>query len=446
MGLAMKKRTVEPYGLAVQFERALVTMLGSRPKLYERVGRHIEADALGLPSARLLLLATRAIAEEHGPPDGAAVVVQRLASWRRAGKVQQEQVDAAVDLLDAAEDGGLPGEEHIVAELVPILRRRAEGDAIRDLIAAHGKSEDTHDLADRLQRAARLGESDVDSPGVQLGTGSFEAIEKLKQLVRLPIGVVELDALLDGGLWRGGLGTIVADTGGGKSMMLAHQAAHATSLGFSVAYATLELPEAIVLARLKANLTGVPTNAILAGSSDARQRMAEIEASLGVCVVKSFTPRATAVPDLLEWVAGLEKVHKRPFDLLCVDYADKLGVRAPGEVSSYQAGELVYEGLRLFAFDNNKWVWTASQAKGRDKKKKRLDTSDVADSMGKVRVADVVLTATFKSDADEVLWFKAKDRLGQANRSVGPLPHDFERGRIAPTVGDFDNEGWDDAW
>jgi hypothetical protein len=413
----------------------------TRPQFYARVGVHIEVDAVSNPGARLLAQAAQAIARDcNGKgPDSWAVVMQRLRRWMVEGKVTQEHIDVAVDTIDAAEDDGLPDPDLVLGELVPVLRRRAEHSAMLELIDAHGKRRDTRLITEKLQQAERLGESAVDSPGVQLGTGSFAAIEELKRLVRLPLGVPEIDALLEGGLWRKGLGTVIADTGGGKSMYLTHQGSASTAAGLFVAYATLELPEAIVLARMKANIVNVPVNAILNGSQEAKDKLAAIEHSLGLCVVKSFTPKLTTVGDLIRWIAELEQEHGRAVDLMCVDYADKLG--AGKDVGTYEAGERIYEGLRVFGFEHDKWIWTASQSKGRDTKKKKLDTSDVADSMHKVRAADMVLTATTRDDGEQIYWYKAKDRLGRAHIGIGPLPHEFEYGRVAPAVA---LEEWDD--
>ncbi len=123
-----------------------------------------------------------------------------------------------------------------------------------------------------------------------------------------------------------------------------------------------------------------------------------------------------------------------------VDYADRVGAKAKkGEQQSEYLGALsVYEGLRLYAAERKIFCWTASQAsRQKDARKKRLDLDDVADSMHKIRVADLVITLNVTGDdgTDPMIkLFIAKHRTGRSRVEVGPLPTEFERARICPIM------------
>ena len=91
----------------------------------------------------------------------------------------------------------------------------------------------------------------------------FDAIAKFNTLERLPTGIFDLDLQLDKGLARKQLGVWLGDAGGGKSISLVTQAAEGVRRNIFTGFITLELPEAIQMARLYANLTGVPTNEII---------------------------------------------------------------------------------------------------------------------------------------------------------------------------------------
>lgn len=219
-----------------------------------------------------------------------------------------------------------------------------------------------------------------------------------------------------------------------NSIFLSHQTAVAMRGGYRVALATLELPEALIIARLKANLLGMTIDEILNGSlTKAEKEFATLAPQLGLCVVKEFAPKATTINHIFSWVKEVETDEGAPIDLLVVDYADKLGTGRSDE-STYTTGGTVFEGLRHYAVERDIWCWTASQPKRMTKGQKRIELDDVADSMNKVRVADVVLTVNPKDDGDQLLYYLAKNRMGKTGQSVGPLPQEFEFGRVAPVV------------
>ena len=114
-----------------------------------------------------------------------------------------------------------------------------------------------------------------------------------------------------------------------------------------------------------------------------------------------------------------------------VDYADKMTADIKDR-SSYKIMEYVYEHLRIFVHENQKWGWTASQASRADKyQKKHVDLEHVADSINKVRVADLVVTLNLDEE-DEMKFYVAKNRTGRSRQTVGPLPTEFEIGCIVP--------------
>jgi len=433
--MAGVKRRVESYGLDPAFERMVVALACSRPRFYGRIGRAMEPEALAAPGAQLALQAAHAIAQDSGHgPESSVLVMQRLKRWMQDGRVTQEQITGVFDLLEQADETGLAPEDAVVDELTPLLQRRVQSQAVEAAMDEYAKRGDFARVAELIGDAARLGKADT-SVGTLIGADSFAAIEGVRHLERLATGVSELDLALDGGLWRGALGMVVGGTGDGKSMFLSHAAASALQSGLHVLYATLELPEALVLSRIKANLTGVPINAIMDGSmEEAKRRLVAMMPTLGRCYVKDFTPHATTVEDLREWVKGCEQLARRQVDVLIVDYADKLTAKVPGEKdgSEYRTMRVVYEGLRVLAVEHKFFGWTASQKRrSSDKTKKKSDTDDVADSMHKSRVADVVVTLNLRGEEnEELLYYIAKYRIGKAHASIGPLPHDFARGRM----------------
>lgn len=439
--MAATVKRVVPYNFAADFERIVVTLSCSSTRFYGRIGVNLDPELMRLEPSKLAMRAAHQINADlgHGPAKP-IIVVQRLRRWMADGKVALEKIKEVIELFDDAEDAGLPDEDSVVAEVAPMLQERIRDDAVNMAIESYGKKGNLAKVVELESKAARIGQVDT-SVGTILGSESFDEIAKLKDLQRLPLGILEVDSVLDGGLQNGGLGVLVGGSGDGKSMGLSHIAGVNLLDGLFVCYATLELPREIVLARVKANMTGVPINTMMGGEvAEAKRRLEELSHRLGRLVVQEFTPYATTVEDIKEWVENCEAQAGRKIDLLIVDYGDKVGtkkVKGEKESSEYTSGRVVFEGLRVYAHERKIFCWTASQASRQKDRKKRLDLNDVADSMHKIRVADLVVTLNLRDEGTDepmILFYIAKHRTGKSRVEIGPMPTEYERGRVVPIM------------
>jgi hypothetical protein len=422
-------KTDSPYNLDPAFERAAVTLCCRSSRFWGRIGHHLEPDALSLEPAKHALKAVRAVARDLGRgPDSVLLVLQRLRRWVDEGKHTIAHVTAVAELFEEAEEDGLPREDDAVAELAPILKRRMRAEAARSVMEEFAKEGTFQRTRKLIDEANNLGDVDT-TVGVQLGAGSYDEIARVRDLEKLPLGIDDLDTELSC------LGIVLGGPGAGKSMTLSHIGGSCIKQGLFAAYATLEVPVPDVLARVKAYLTGEPISAILDNPESVRRRLEAMK--LGPFFVNEFTPLSTTMDDLERWVTELEEHVGRKLDVLLTDYGDKLGApKSAGKEAEhgYSSGRIVFERMRIFAHERKMWHWTGSQAtRGKDKRKK-LGLDDVADSMHKVRVADLVISANAEEDGETITWFVAKNRHGKGQFAVGPLPHDFACGRVAPVV------------
>jgi len=423
----------DPYQFGSEFERAIVALACTNPRFFGRVGMDVDPELLKNEAAKIALRACRAINNDlgHGP-DKALFVIQRLRRWMDDGKVTIEQIKKVADLIDSAEDAGMPDPEAVIVELAPILQQRLRDQAVKSAIHSFGQSGDLRKTIELEEKAQRVGQVDT-SVGTMLGNESWTEVASLKDLERLRLGITELDSELDGGLQRGGLGILLGASNDGKSMGLSHIASVNVLDGLFVGYATLELPRPIVLARIKAAMTNTPINALLQGDMvQARKLLSGM--SVGKLCVQDFTPYATSIEDLKEWVSRAEDLVKHEMDLLVIDYGDKVGVRKKGKdsESGYTEARVVFEGMRIWAHDRKKFCWTASQATRQKDKRKLLDLNDTADSMHKVRVADLVVTLNV-SDTDGqqmIQLYVAKHRTGKSKFAIGPYPTAYDVGQL----------------
>lgn len=427
---------VKPYGFNPPFERQAIALACCDKSFFGRIGYALEPDALALEPTKTALLAAQAIGREigHGPAS-TVLVVQRLRRWMSEGKVTIEQIDSVLDMFDDVFDSGLPSVESVVNEIAPVLKKRLRHAAVRTAMAEQAKRGDFNAVRDILNKADALGVQDT-SIGTTVGSEGFAAINELKNLLRLPTGVKELDAEIDGGMPCGGLSVVVGSSGAGKSVFVTHATAANVRQGALCAYATLELPAGIVLARINSNLTGIPINSLLNGKmDDARQRLEAIP-NLGPCVVKDFPARATTNEDVFDWARQIEDKYGRRIDLLVFDMFDHITAKVK-DANSYEIGRVVSTGQIQWAKANRSVVLSAVHSKGRNEtkstgRKRKLDLGDVADSIYRVRNADLVLTLNNDESNEEVSIHVAKHRLGKARMVVGPLPTGFDCGMLTP--------------
>lgn len=437
----MSDEAKAPYEFDARFEACVLFYCATDSKFWRQVGAELEVDCLELPMAKTVMQVCRlAYKTNAGVAPGTLGVIQRLCSSVSAGTIDSS-VPGAVDALFESVlelQPSRPSVEAILRELLPLLKRRLQSKAIQSAHQEWAARGTFGSVRETLARAERLGRVE-ERPGVRVGSQGFQAISEVGALERLPTGVFEVDQKI-GGLWRGALGMWVGRAGGGKSIALTTQAATSImQMRRFTGFITLELPVSLQLARLYAHMTGVPVNLILdneAQRAEAQRRVALIETQIGMCEVAEFPMHGTSPADIDAWVDAKEQEHGLKMECLIVDYADLLTTKVPGkEVNDYILMRHVYAQLQEISKRRDMWVWTASQAsrgsKADHKPNAYIALDNVADSMNKGRIADMVLTLNPREE-NQLEVYVAKHRLGRADYAIGPLQTDFEMGRLTP--------------
>lgn len=431
---------VVPYQLPERSEKAAAYLASTSPSFWARIGQHLDPAAFTDPSAALILRACKAHADKAGKgPAGASIPLTRLSVWRDAGKITPAQVDACSDLYDSVEEVGLGEVDGLVEELRYIIRRREEKSLIQDILKQYGTHGDLSKLVDRLARVQRIGLVDLDI-GVRLTGEVFDDIDRLRHVDRLSTGISDLDFQLEGGLRCSCLGVIMADEKVGKSLMLAYLAASALLHGLNVAFATNELDEMTITARILSIITNVPTSDILKGQwQEAKDRLEHLQQDhkFGSLIVKKFEPFAATADDKKEWLEHCES-NGFDWDVLIIDYADRM-CGSSKDLHSYDAMREVYDGIRSLGTTKKRWVWTASQTKGGNEK----GMARLSDSRHKGRILDLCLELTQEEEDGSMMSIKCVgNRHGPAGFTVGPFPTDFHYGRISCDISDLLRRNW----
>jgi KaiC/GvpD/RAD55 family RecA-like ATPase len=252
---------------------------------------------------------------------------------------------------------------------------------------------------------------------VSVGHDFFEDMEaRFVKINRLacPTGLEQLDqkSVLNGGLGRGELGVIVANTGVGKSHMLVSLGAQALKLGKNVVHYTLELSETAVGIRYDSHLTGIASNEIQDSKQEVLDKYKDME--LGKLIIKEYPTGGATVNTIRN---HLEKLSLRGItpSMLLIDYADIMRSSREHDALRLEL-KLIYEELRNLAMERGIPIWTASQANRDSSNSDVVGLENMSESYGKAMVADVVISLSRKPTEKATgsgRLFVAKNRAGR---------------------------------
>jgi replicative DNA helicase len=227
-------------------------------------------------------------------------------------------------------------------------------------------------------------------------------------------GIPALDekSIMNGGLGKGELGVVVANTGVGKSHFLTAMGSAALRIGKNVVHYTFELTETAVGIRYDSNLCEIPSNEVQDSKEEVLKKYKDME--LGRLIIKEY-PTGTATVNTLR--NHLEKLAMKGFvpHLILIDYADIM--RSSREYDALRLElKLIYEELRNLAMERSVPIWTASQANRESANSDVVGLENMSEAYGKAMVADVVLSLSRKANEKATgsgRLFVAKNRAGK---------------------------------
>jgi replicative DNA helicase len=238
----------------------------------------------------------------------------------------------------------------------------------------------------------------------------FEMRYEIKARNPVSTGWEKIDALTKSGLGSGELGVVIAPTGAGKSMVLAHLGAQAVKSGKNVVHYTLELSEAITGQRYDSCISGIPLGTLFQQKEEVLESISDIAGNL---IIKEY-PTKTASPNTIR--THLEKLKKRnhKVDMILVDYADLL---RPVTNFKEKRNELesIYENLRAIAQEYKCPLWTASQTNRSGLNAEVVTMESISEAFNKCFVSDFIcsISRTIKDkNANTGRLFVAKNRNG----------------------------------
>lgn len=444
--LELAEQGLDPYAFDPRFEAEVVVHLCRSARFYNLFGEHFSSELFTAPQAQLAVeFAKKVYAETSRPPGGVSVVVQRLAEERKRGKKSTE-IDAVIDYLEATLDSplGIADEtsvgERVRSVLQKDMRRQFVEKAIGEL---KPNASDFGKLAKDLETIEGLGREESRRTRAFGGgyRSAWEDIAELADVERMPLGIEALDKFLDGGICRAGLSVICGEPGFGKSQACCHAAAAAVKTGAFVIFLSVELSTGEVFARCASNISGVPVKDIKKAASKKFYNpavIAQVDAALapfiqkgGILAVGAMTAGTSTIEDCIAFIKQEQAKYGRKPDLIIIDPADRLGVTKAK--SDYAAAAVIYNGFRAYLESEKIFGLTSSQAtrkkSGKDARR-YIDLQDMADSIHKARIADIVISINEDPDDGSMFFFVAKHRTGDSRKVIGNFRTDFALARM----------------
>lgn len=249
------------------------------------------------------------------------------------------------------------------------------------------------------------------------GHNFFDDIEaRFVQINRqvCPTGLDKIDSqdILRGGLGRGELGVIAANTGVGKSHFLVAMGCSAMRAGKNVIHYTFELSEHDTGKRYDSNLCDIPSNEIIDRKSEVIDKYSKMD--VGKLIIKEYPTGSASVMTLRNHIEKLTLKGFTP-SLVIVDYADVMKSSKAYDSLRHEL-KLIYTELRNLAVELQIPVWTASQANKDSSKADVVGLENLGESYAKAQVADVVLSISRKpmeKSTGSGRIFVAKNRAGR---------------------------------
>jgi len=274
-----------------------------------------------------------------------------------------------------------------------------------------------------------------------------------------PTGVEALDKRIRG-YYRKELFVWLGATNVGKSWTLVDGAAKCLMKGKKVVYFTLEMSKKAINNRVGMNLTGlrsresreteymetldgeeIPiTDEILKSTSPKLLKiMEDITEVKGVLITIELIEGKTSILDLENALNMLEIQKNFIPDVVFVDYADEM-ISTRRFNNDTDAIDNVYRELRGMAKERNLGVVTASQANREGFDKKKVGLKHTAGSIGKVRIADTVISLNRTDEEEEnneMRLFAAKVREGSSKGFSIKIKQCFATGQFCLESEDY---------
>lgn len=228
-----------------------------------------------------------------------------------------------------------------------------------------------------------------------------------KEESKIVLDIEMFNRITNGGLTRKSLNILLAQSGGGKSLVMSHMAAGCLRNGYNVLYISMEMSEEKIAERIDANLLDVEIDKIKdLGKDIFVTKVHNIAAKThGRLFIKEYPSGGAHTGHFRGLLEELKTKQNFVPDIIFVDYLGicaSARVKLGGSVNSYAYLKQVSEELRALATEFDVPVVTAGQVNRGGYNSTDLDVTDTSESLGIVMTADLILGLVRTEELDDM--------------------------------------------
>lgn len=264
--------------------------------------------------------------------------------------------------------------------------------------------------------------------GIDYFTDPLERIEAMKKTADyIGTGFPEFDELIGGGMMKRQLIMFMANSGGGKSIVMSNFACNLLEKGYNGLYISLELYEDVVSKRFDSMITGVSPKEWDSKTTEIVHYINKKASSHGKLFIK-YMPTGTTTNQIRAYIKEFELLNGYIPDFIVVDYIDLMGTNEKVSADNvFEKDKRSSEQLRTLGVEYNMLVITASQQNRSAVDATTINHSHIAGGISKINTSDLVVSIIF----------------GEPQRAGGEIGFQFVKTRNSDGVNKFVYLGWD---
>lgn len=254
------------------------------------------------------------------------------------------------------------------------------------------------------------------------------------------LGWVPFDELLDGGIRRRELLLLTANSGGGKSVVMANMGLDLSIIhGMRVLYLSLELPSSMIKSRYYTMITGIGKREFKARKRELMGVIKAFEKECGPIMVEKMAV-GTTCNQIRSFLKEFEIVNGYLPDVILLDYLDLLGDNMGGKSENmWLKDKNTTEQFREIILDFNMIGITASQQNRSAIGAKEITQAHISGGLSKHNTVDIsasiILDEAMKA-AGEIGFHFTKTRSSDGVGKTAMMGYDRKSIRIVPPRGD----------